>query len=59
MDVSMQYGNIRDQLEVNAVMMESTYVKHIHETLKLLEERLLTLRVGMQKRSTLRLYDEN
>ncbi len=40
-------------------MMESTYVKHIHETLKLLEERLLTLRVGMQKRSTLRLYDEN
>ncbi len=59
MDVSMQYGNIRDQLEVNAVMMESTYVKNIQETLRLLEERLLTLRVGMQKRSTLRLYDEN
>jgi PAS domain-containing protein len=59
MDVSMQYGNIRNQLEVNAVMMESTYVYNIHDALKKMEQHLLTLRVGMQPQSTLRLYDQD
>lgn len=58
MDVAMQYGTIRDQLQVNAVMMESTHVKHINEALKQMEQQLMTLRVGMQKKSTIRLYDE-
>lgn len=58
MDVSMQYGTIRDQLQVNAVLMESSLVKHVQETLKQMEQHLLTLRVGMQKKSTVRLYDE-
>ena len=58
MDVALQYGTIREQLQVNAVMMESTLVKHIQETLKYMEQQLITLRVGMQKKSTMRLYDE-
>jgi GGDEF domain-containing protein len=58
MDVSLQYGTIREQLQVNAVMMENSCVKNIHETLKHMEQQLITLRVGMQKKSTMRLYDE-
>jgi len=58
MDVTLQYGNIRDQLQVNAVMMESTLINNISEALKLMQQNLLTLRVGMQKQSSMRIYDE-